>query len=86
MIHGVYAIYDSKARAFMQPFFSMNHDTARRATAVAVNDPQSMLYKFPEDYTLHALGQFEDENGAFLLTKVPENLGPVANLKEISHA
>lgn len=85
MIHGMYAIYDSKARAFMQPFFSLNHDTARRATATAVNDPGSMLHKFPEDFTLHALGQFEDENGAFLLTKAPENLGPVAQFKEVAY-
>lgn len=62
MIHRVYAILDSKAAAGLQPFFSVNDATAQRACAVAVNDANHDFGRFPADYVLYCIGQYDDSS------------------------
>jgi len=67
MILKVYSVYDAKAHAFMQPFFMMNEPLAIRTFANAINKRDSQLGVNPEDYTLHACGEFDDSSGEFLV-------------------
>lgn len=85
MIQSVFSIFDAKAAAFMQPFFSVNEATARRAVAQALLAPDSMLGKFPEDYTLMRVGMFDDEKGQLHAVELPTVVCPVAALREVSH-
>jgi len=87
MIIRVFAIYDGKAHIFGQPFFQLSDVLAVRACTVAAQDPQSMLSKCPADFTLFALGSFDDERGVFTGLPQPENLGFVSSflVKESSH-
>lgn len=73
MIIRVFAVYDSKTVAFMQPFFSQSSGSAMRAFGDAANDKQSGLYKHPGDYQLYEIGTFDDNEG-FLKACVPVKL------------
>lgn len=71
----VFTIHDSKAQAFIQPWYSPNTDTAIRQFTTAVRDPATEFSKYPGDYTLFHLGTFNQEKATFDLLKTPENLG-----------
>lgn len=71
----MFSIHDSKAAAFVSPWFSPNEATAQRQFAAAANDPATDLYKFGEDYTLFHLGSFDQESGKFELLPTPRALG-----------
>lgn len=62
---GVYAVHDLKAGVFNTPFFQLNDHVAKRAFTDLVNDPQSMLFKHPEDFNLFRLAEFDDGYGRF---------------------
>lgn len=59
----IYSVYDSKAEAYMQPFFMQTRGAALRAFSDAVDDSNSVLSKHPEDYTLFEIGEFSDSDG-----------------------
>lgn len=63
----VCAVFDSAVLAFGQPFFVPALGAALRSFSDEVNRaaPDNALHAHPEDYTLHALGTFEDETGTF---------------------
>lgn len=82
MLKKIFSVYDSKAKLFSTPFYSHNDKTAQRDFARAVNDPQSELSKFSEDYSLMELGEFEDDTGAFNIHSAPINHGLGSNYKE----
>lgn len=63
----VCAVFDSAVQAFGQPFFVPALGAAIRSFTDEVNRKASdnALANHPDDYTLHALGTFEDETGTF---------------------
>lgn len=63
MIQKMFAVRDSKALAFLQPFFSTANGSALRALSDAVNDGKSTLAMHPEDYILYEVGSFDDQTG-----------------------
>jgi len=75
MLHKVFSIYDVKAGAFLQPFFSVSNGAAIRAFSDAVNDSKTQFAAHPEDYTLHELATFDDMNASFDANLVPVPLG-----------
>lgn len=63
MVLKVFAVRDSKAKAFLQPFFSGTVESAIRAFGDAVREDKSPICKHPEDYVLYELGSFDDGTG-----------------------
>ena len=70
----LFACHDSKAGAFMQPFFFQATGQAIRAFSDTVNDPKTQLNRHPADFTLFELGTFDDQTGEVETIK-PLNLG-----------
>lgn len=66
MIQKMFAVYDLKAVAYLQPFFSCNPGSAVRAFGDAVRDGKSPLSIHPEDYQLFELGTFDDNSGVLV--------------------
>lgn len=60
-----YAIWDTKAEAFLPPWFLPTQKMAVRAFADAINDPGSQFGKHPADYTLFHVGDFDTVTGLF---------------------
>lgn len=76
MIHKIFSVYDTKAKAYLAPFFMHQEGMAARVFTNMVNDPNKS-HQFsmnPEDYTLFVVGQWDDETCIFE-TRVPETLG-----------
>lgn len=61
MIQKMFAIRDTKAQAFLQPFFSSAAGAALRALGDAVNDGKSPIALHPEDYVLYEVASFDDQ-------------------------
>lgn len=78
----VVACYDKKARAFTKPFYVGHTDLALRAFAHAANTPGEEVNHHPEDFSLHHLGQFDDETGLFETKPIPHHLAEAINLKK----
>lgn len=70
-----YSIYDSKAEAFVQPFFSPTNGMAIRSFTSAANDPNTDIHRYAGDYTLFLIGSFEPTNAKLEPEKTPINLG-----------
>lgn len=75
MQHKIFTVYDCKAEAYMQPFFSPTMGTAVRSISECVNDPQHIFGKYPADYTLFELGTFNDGKAVFTLLEGPKLIG-----------
>lgn len=81
MKQNVYAIFDSKVVAYLQPFFMRAHGEAVRAVCQAANDPNTNFCRYPADFTLFQVAEYDDSTGAFMKLDAYVNLGNVAALK-----
>lgn len=59
----IYAIHDSKAEAYMQPFFVQAAGVAIREFDKLCNDEKHPVGQHAEDYTLFELGFWDDQTG-----------------------
>lgn len=74
-MQNIYTVYDSKAEAYMQPFFSQTAGTAARAFEKAVNDPQHDFHQNAGDYTLFEIGQWDEHTGKIQMFDAKNALG-----------
>lgn len=81
MILQIFAIYDSKAQAFAQPFFCPNREIALRYFSNGANDPTLQLCKNSEDFTLHHLGEWDDGTASFSLNNASVAVAIASSLK-----
>lgn len=63
MLINIYTIYDSKAAAYLQPFFAMTDGVAQRQISDAILEPDHQFAKHTEDFTLYRLAIFDDSDG-----------------------
>jgi hypothetical protein len=56
----IYAIYDAKAEVFGKPIFFNTDGLAVRSFYEACDHPESEFKKYPHDYSLHKIGEYED--------------------------
>lgn len=70
----IFSVYDSKAEAYLQPFFCTNRAVAIRNFGSAVVDQKSLFFAHPEDYSLFELGSFSEHTGELVQAK---NLSPL---------
>lgn len=75
MIIRMFSVFDSKAQAFLQPFFSNNSATAIRSFEAAANDETHDFNRWAADYTLFEIGEFHSEKGEILPAVSLINLG-----------
>lgn len=59
----IYSIYDSKAEAFQLPFFAPAHGAALRMFERACNEKESDFGRYPGDYTLFCMGEWDPQTG-----------------------
>lgn len=81
MMLKVFGIYDSKAEAYLSPFFMKSKGEAIRALSNHVNDPQHNFCKYAEDFTLFELGTWNDSNAKFELLNTPHSVGVLIEFK-----
>ncbi len=79
----IFTVFDSKAKAYLQPFFSVNTETAQREFKTAVNG-EGQFNNFAEDYSLYLLGMFDQETSQFKLESGPIHVCNAITLKEFT--
>ena len=67
----VYSVFDEKAECFGTPFFTNNDSLARRMFNDLANDPNSTLYRHPEDFKLYHIGTFDNETSELVPQERP---------------
>jgi len=71
----IFAMYDLKAGFYLQPFPETSTISALRGFEVAVNNAESIFSRFPDDFCLHELAEFDQHTGELLPHSPPQNLG-----------
>ena len=69
----LYSLYDEKSCRFnpIQMMYS-DEDAKRTIKDLVYTQPNSLVSKFPKDFKLYSLGQFDEVNGHFLLNELPK--------------
>lgn len=76
MIKLFFAVYDSAAKVFMDPFMARTTEEALRRFRATVNHPEAgSIAEFPEDYTLFQIGEYDLETGLIRGLETPHSLG-----------
>lgn len=71
----MFAVYDSKAETFLNPFFMQSRGLAIRAFNTTAQDQRTEIAKYPGDFTLFELGDWSEVTGQLDPYPVQENLG-----------
>lgn len=62
----LYSIFDSKANTFCAPFECVSNGVAIRQLMDLVQDAKTTVSKYPEDFSLYFVGDFDTDTGALL--------------------
>ena len=60
-----FSVYDEKAECFGHPFFTSAVGIASRNFTTWVNNPESMVGKYPGDFKLYHVGYWLDDQAKF---------------------
>lgn len=71
----IFAMLDTKANHYLQPFPETSTIAALRGFEVAVNEGKSTFARFPDDFCLMELADFDQTTGAIVPLTTPNNLG-----------
>lgn len=91
----IYTIYDSKSEAYMKPMFLRSHGEAIRVFEAACQTSDHEFHRFPEDFTLFHLGEWDDSTALFQMNMTPIPLArsievvarqPVTQLAQVNAA
>lgn len=77
----IFTIFDSKAQAYLIPFFEKTNALAIRAFTSAVNDSTHQFSTYPEDYTLFHLGEYDEDTAELTTLPSPQSLGVAIEYK-----
>lgn len=80
MVKKIFTIYDEKSEAYLQPFFLDTNGQAIRAIIDCLNDPSHNFARHTSDYTLFALGEFDDQDATITVNKT--SLGNLVEFKQ----
>ena len=69
------SIYDSKVRVWSFPQQFVNKGALARAWEETCNDTNSPFAKYPSDFTMFIVGEWDDETGQISMHQAPEPLG-----------
>lgn len=64
MIFKIYSVYDSKVGSYLSPFFMRSKGEAIRALTNELASDTSNIGKYPADFTLFEIGEYDDSSGA----------------------
>lgn len=59
----MFTIFDSKTGVYIQPFCMLTEGSAKRAFITSLNDNSTDMGKYPADFTLLGIGEFDETLG-----------------------
>ena len=82
MLQQIFAVYDEKAGAYLNPFFMPTDGMAIRAMRDCLRDEKHQFSQYPEDFTLYRIGIFDDKDAVIISKK--QTLTTILELKSNS--
>ncbi len=82
MILKTYSIRDAKAEVYNTPFFKKTHGEAERDFETAVRDSKTTLNKYPEDFDLYYIGEYDDNKGHLKALDTPQHVAKAIDAVE----
>lgn len=83
MILKIFAIYDDAVKEYTGPIPHKTPAEAERFFKSQVNNPQNgNLHKFPENFTLFEMGDYDTEQGTLRGLTTPHSIVKAVSLKE----
>lgn len=71
----LFCILDIKSGFYLKPFAESSTVQALRGFEIAVNESDSTFKRFPDDFALMDLGDFDCQSGLLVANTAPVNLG-----------
>ncbi len=62
----LYSIFDAKANTYCAPFECVSNGVAIRQLMDLVSDAKTTVSKYPEDFSLYFVGDFDADTGSLL--------------------
>lgn len=81
-VRPLFSVYDVKAKVYSNPFPALNAAVATRDFEVSCNDPNLQMNRFPEDFALFQIGEFDDVAGRCTYLETPISLGLAQQFKQ----
>lgn len=75
MILKLMTIYDAKSEVYDRPWLAKTRGEAVRSFTEAASDPKTLIHKYPSDFSLIEIGEWDDTKGVALMAKAHHNLG-----------
>jgi hypothetical protein len=75
----LFTVFDNKTQVYCAPFVAQTYAAALRDFAYAANDKTCPIGRYPTDYTLYSIGEYDDEDGSITVLQ-PKNLGTASTL------
>ncbi|WNK12655.1 MAG: nonstructural protein [Microvirus sp.] len=69
MLREIFAVYDAKAKLYMEPFVAINRGCVLRDMHSEMRKQDSPLRSHPEDFAVFKLAVFDSETGEILATE-----------------
>lgn len=77
----IFAVYDSILNHYHEPFNARTIERAKVIFTEVVNNPQTDMHKFSEEYTLFHLGSYDMDLGLMMPLPAPVPLGLATQFK-----
>lgn len=77
----IFCVYDSKVQMYMNPFFFLAKGQAIRAWEETVNDPKTQFCRYPADFTLFEIGEWDEATGTIKMHEAKINMGTALDYK-----
>jgi len=80
----LFAIRDMKAQTYLRPTISPSTADALRNFEIVSNEGDSMISRFPNDFRIYHLADFDPITGVLDVLERPSDLGSAADFKKQS--
>lgn len=70
----IFTIRDSKGEFYSPPFYKNTHGEAERDFHTASKDPNTNISKYPEDFDLYCVGEFDNLTGKIKPLDTPQHI------------
>jgi hypothetical protein len=79
----IVSIRDVKTREYLGLVQVVNWDDAKRSFMGLCMEPKSPLYRFPRDFRLHVVGEFDVSSGKITATETVEDITPYDHVEHL---
>jgi hypothetical protein len=86
MLLKVFSVYDSKVGAYLPPIYLRSKGEAIRSLTTALADSSHQFAKYPEDYTLFDLGEWDDATASFHMLPTPVSVGKAIEFMAVAES